>query len=97
MLLAMALSYRPWEEARFAEDFFGGGTLPPAARASDNPMAMACLRLVTFVPDFPLFSVPAFISFMTLSIFSVAFLPYRPAMSFSFAWKDSTVALTLRL
>ena len=40
----------------FLADFFG--TLPPARRASDNPMAMACLRLVTFLPDPPLRNVP---------------------------------------
>src|SRR6266536_698133 len=31
----------------FFEDFFFG-TLPPSLRASDNPMAIACLLLVTF-------------------------------------------------
>lgn len=34
------------------------GTLPPARRASDSPMAMACLRLVTFLPERPLRRVP---------------------------------------
>ena len=97
MLLAMAVSYRPWEEARLAEDFFGGGTFPPAARASDNPMAMACLRLVTLVPDFPLFSVPAFISFTTFPTFSDTFLPYLPAMSLSFGRKDSTLVLSVKV
>lgn len=42
------------------EDFLG--TLPPARRASDRPMAMACLRLVTFLPERPERSVPRFIS-----------------------------------
>jgi hypothetical protein len=35
-----------------------GGTRLPFWRASDNPMAIACLRLVTFLPLRPLFSVP---------------------------------------
>ncbi len=35
------------------------GTLAPFFRASFNPIAIACLRLVTFLPD-PLFSVPLF-------------------------------------
>jgi hypothetical protein len=35
------------------------GTLAPFSRASLSPIAMACLRLVTFRPD-PLFSVPFF-------------------------------------
>ena len=39
-----------------------GGNLPPARRASDTPIAMACLRLVTFFPEPPERSVPCFIS-----------------------------------
>jgi hypothetical protein len=35
------------------------GTFAPFARASLNPMAMACFRLRTFRPD-PLLSVPFF-------------------------------------
>jgi hypothetical protein len=89
MLAAMGFSYRVWEEARRAEVFFGGGTLPPAARASDSPIAIACLRLVTVLPDFPLFNLPAFISFMTFSTFSDAFLPYLLAMSLSLVRKDA--------
>src|SRR5262249_9747329 len=34
--------------------FFFDGTLSPSARASDKPIAIACLRLVTFWPDRPL-------------------------------------------
>jgi hypothetical protein len=79
----MRCSYLLWDELRLAEDFLGGGTLPPAARASDSPIAIACLRLVTFLPELPLFNVPAFISFITFSTFSDAFLPYLPAMSLS--------------
>jgi hypothetical protein len=45
----------------FDDDFFDG-TLPPSRRASESPMAMACLRLVTFLPDPPLFNFPRFIS-----------------------------------
>ena len=33
------------------------GTLAPACRASERPMAMACFRLVTFLPLRPLFRV----------------------------------------
>jgi hypothetical protein len=46
------------EELRFRDDF-RDGTLPPFSRASLSPIAIACLRLVTFLPD-PLFSVPFF-------------------------------------
>lgn len=38
------------------------GTLAPERRASDSPIAIACLRLVTFLPLRPLFSLPRFIS-----------------------------------
>src|SRR4051812_28857499 len=34
------------------------GTFFPSFRASDRPIAIACLRLVTFLPERPLFSVP---------------------------------------
>lgn len=54
--------------AFFLADFFVG-TLPPSARASDRPMAMACFLLVTFFPLRPLLSVPSFrscIAFLTL-------------------------------
>src|SRR5215467_13070283 len=34
--------------ADLRDDAFFFGTLPPARRASDNPMAIACLRLLTF-------------------------------------------------
>jgi hypothetical protein len=36
------------------------GTLPPLARASLKPIAIACFRLVTFRPE-PLLSVPFFL------------------------------------
>jgi len=39
------------------DDFFFG-TLAPDLRASERPIAIACLRLVTFFPDRPLFNVP---------------------------------------
>ena len=52
----------------FAADFFPG-TLLPLFLASDKPMAIACLRLVTFFPLRPLLRVPAFFSFMARSTF----------------------------
>src|SRR5512132_2131480 len=60
----------------FEEDFFPG-TLPPSRRASESPIAIACLRLVTFFPDRPLFSVPRLRSCIAFSTFSEALLPYR--------------------
>ena len=38
-----------FDAARLRLVFFAG-TLAPSRRASDRPMAMACLRLVTFFP-----------------------------------------------
>jgi len=52
------------------------GTLPPSRRASDRPMAIACLRLVTFFPERPLLSSPRFISCMARLTLLLAFLPY---------------------
>ena len=56
-------------------DFFAG-TLPPALRASESPIAIACLRLVTFLPERPLRSLPRFISCIDFSTFFEAFFPY---------------------
>jgi hypothetical protein len=47
-------------------DFFSG-TFAPAFRASDNPMAMACFLLVTFLPLRPLLSLPLFMARISLS------------------------------
>lgn len=59
----------------------GGGTFPPSRRASDRPMAIACLRLVTFFPDPPERRVPSLRSCMAFLTFSDALAPYfLPAM-----------------
>jgi hypothetical protein len=52
------------------------GTFPPSLLASDNPIAIACLRLVTFFPDRPLLSSPCFRSCIALCTLSCAFFPY---------------------
>ena len=62
------------------------GTFPPAFRASDRPIAIACLRLVTFLPEPPLFSVPRLrscIAFSTLSRPSCRTLPPLLPMSWN--------------
>jgi hypothetical protein len=59
---------------RFREDF-REGTFAPLSRASLSPMAIACLRLVTFRPEL-LFSVPFFFRRMADSTFFDADLPY---------------------
>jgi hypothetical protein len=60
----------------FAPDFFAAdflrGTLAPSRRASERPIAMACLRLVTFLPLRPLLSWPRFISCISSRTFSPA-------------------------
>src|SRR5689334_5361873 len=60
--------------------FFLRGTFAPAARASDKPIAIACLRLVTFLPERPLRNVPALRSSITFFTLAEAFLPYFRAM-----------------
>jgi hypothetical protein len=47
-------------------DFFAG-TFLPAFLALESPMAMACLRLVTFLPLRPDLSWPFFIAFISVS------------------------------
>jgi hypothetical protein len=56
------------------------GTFLPLARASDNPIAIACLRLLTFLPERPLFKVPALRFFIARSTSAEAFLEYLRAM-----------------
>jgi hypothetical protein len=51
-----------------------GGTLPPSFRASDKPIAIACLRLLTVLPE-PLFNVPRLRSRIVRATFSPAFAP----------------------
>jgi hypothetical protein len=58
----------------FAAVFFAG-TLPPSRRASDKPIAIACLRLFTVLPDPPLLSSPVLRSCIAFSTFSEAFFP----------------------
>src|SRR2546428_3149801 len=64
----------------FFDDFFFG-TFAPERRASDSPMAMACLRLVTFLPELPERSVPRLRSRITFSTFFLAFLLYFLAIT----------------
>src|ERR1700683_3262190 len=63
---------------KFQLDFFRG-TLAPFLRASESPMAMACLRLFTVppLPPFPLFKVPFFSRCIALFTLLPAAFPYR--------------------
>jgi hypothetical protein len=56
------------------------GTFCPAARASERPIAIACLRLLTVRPERPLFNVPALRSFIARSTVADAFVEYFRAM-----------------
>lgn len=58
-------------------DFFFG-TLAPFLRASERPMAMACLRLFTVppLPPFPDFKEPFFFRWRALLTDLLADLPY---------------------
>jgi hypothetical protein len=73
------LDLRPaFDEERRLAVFFG--TFAPAALASDSPIAIACLRLVTVRPERPLFKVPALRSFIARSTLADAFFEYFRAM-----------------
>jgi hypothetical protein len=56
------------------------GTLSPSALASERPIAIACLRLVTFLPERPLFRFPALRFFMARSTLADAFFEYFRAI-----------------
>ena len=64
----------------FLRVLFFLGTLAPERRASDSPMAMACLRLLTLAPDRPLFSLPRFISCTAFFTLRPLVFPYLRAM-----------------
>jgi hypothetical protein len=65
-------------EAFFFEAFFG--TFLPLARASESPIAIACLRLLTLRPERPLFNVPALRFFIARLTSPDAFLEYFRAI-----------------
>src|SRR5690606_34403746 len=67
-----AAAFRRWPGAFSSRR----GTLPPSRRASDSPMATACLRLFTLRPEPPLRRFPSFISRIAAPTFSDALLPY---------------------
>jgi hypothetical protein len=62
----------------FFEAFFG--TFFPSALASDRPIAIACLRLLTLRPERPLFRVPALRFFIARATLADAFFEYLRAM-----------------
>jgi hypothetical protein len=58
------------------------GTFCPAALASERPIAIACFRLFTFLPERPLFNVPRLRSRIARATFDDAFFEYFCAMIF---------------
>jgi hypothetical protein len=67
------------------QDFFRG-TLAPFLRASERPIAIACLRLFTLLPlpPFPDRSVPLFLRRIALATVFPAALPYLRRLDFFF-------------
>src|SRR4051812_37223154 len=67
-------------------DFFEG-TFCPFLRASESPMAIACLRLFTLppLPALPERSVPLFLRRIALATVLLAPLPYRRLLDFFLA------------
>jgi len=63
-----------------ARALFFFGTFCPARRASDRPIAIACLRLLTLRPERPLFKVPAFRFFIARPTFADAPFEYFRAV-----------------
>jgi len=75
---------------RFFDAFFG--TFLPFALASDRPIAIACLRLLTFLPERPLFNVPALRFFIARPTSADAFFEYLRAIAvlrLCFIWRKS--------
>lgn len=69
----------------FVRDLRSGvGTSAPSRRAADSPIAMACLRLVTFFPERPRRNSPRFISCIACPTLALAFLLY---LRFALAWR----------
>src|SRR5690349_873362 len=69
--------------AYFFDDFRLRGTFAPALRASDSPIAIACFRLFTFLPERPLLSVPSLRSCIARLTLLDAFFPYFLGMGAS--------------
>jgi len=68
-------------ELRLDAAFFG--TLAPLLRASESPMAIACLRLLTFLPERPLLSLPRLYSCIALFALRFDVLPYLAILCLS--------------
>src|SRR5262249_53143845 len=74
-LLAASVAALPFPPA-FARSPSFARTLAPSRRASLSPIAIACLRLFTFLPDRPDVSVPCLPSCIARFTLLCAFFPY---------------------
>ena len=79
--------------APFLEELGLRGTLAPFSRASDNPIAIACLRLFTVppLPPLPLLSVPFFLRRIALATVLFAAFPYLRPLDFFAAFFVATI------
>jgi hypothetical protein len=77
--LGYFFDFRFFAVSRCFAAFFG--TFAPSRLASESPIAIACLRLVTFFLDRPLLSVPALRFFIARSTSADAFFEYFRAMT----------------
>jgi len=85
------------QRALFFPPVFFRGTFAPFFLASDSPIAIACLRLVTFRP-LPDLSVPFFFRRIALSTRFEAALPYfLPREDFFAAMIDLLLGLESRV
>jgi len=96
--LFAGMAYRFFFAAFFLPAFFTFfatflGTFAPAFLASDNPIAMACFLLVTFLPLRPLRRVPSFCLRIALATLAEAFLEYLAMTVFILPLKTLANAL----
>lgn len=76
-------AFGPLQFLSDAQDCFAG-TFFPSFLALESPIAIACFGFVTFLPLRPDLSVPRFISFISVSMFSLADGEYlRPEVFFA--------------
>jgi hypothetical protein len=75
------------------------GTFAPLLRASERPIAIACLRLFTLPPFPPLpdLSVPRFLRRIALATVLLAALPYFRPRDFVLIAMDSSSLLRVRI
>lgn len=98
-LAVFRLVFRPVFLTAFLPVFFAG-TFPPLFRASESPIAIACFRLVTFLPLRPLFNVPFLRSCIAFFTLRCAVFPYfaigSPFLNYCYELKNDANAASRR-